>query len=88
LDIRLKFEQVDKELSLVSQLLLVVLDDVDCARVGQLIEDVEEHGVSIRLLHDFTHFSVKVLDQRAGIMVNNLVEGLEAHSTLADVSVE
>ena len=88
MDIRLQLKDVDEELTLVCELLLVVVDELDRTRVRQFGQHVEEHGVTVRLLHDLGHLSVKVINQVSGRMVYNLVEALEADTTLADITIE
>ena len=86
--IRLQLKDVDEELTLVCELLLVVVDELDRTGIRQFRQHVEEHGVTVGLLHDLGHLSVKVIDQVSGRMVDNLVEALEANTTLADVTIE
>jgi len=74
--IRFKLEQIDEELSFVGQLLLVVFDYINCTRVLKLVKHVEEHGVTIRLFHDFTNLSVKVANEVTSLMVDDFIEGL------------
>jgi hypothetical protein len=60
LDITLELEDIDKVLTLVSQLLLVVFNFMHVAWVFKLIDDIEEHGVFVRLLHDFGDFIIQI----------------------------
>ena len=88
LNVGLQLQDVDEELALVCELLLVVVDELDRTGIRQFRQHVEEHGVTVGLLHDLGHLSVKVIDQVSGRMVDNLVEALEANTTLADVTIE
>lgn len=88
LDITLKLEDVDKVLSLVGQLLLEQVDLLWGAGVVKFVDDVEEHGVFVGLLHDFGDLIVEILEKGSGGMVDDVEEGLEADTTLSDISVE
>jgi len=56
--------------------LLVVFNYINCTRVLKLVKHVEEHGVTIRLFHDFTNLSVKVANEVTSLMVDDFIEGL------------
>ena len=88
LHVRLQLQDVDEELALVCEFLLVIVDELGRTGFGQFRQHVEEHGVTVGLLHDLGHLSVKVIDQVSGRMVDNLVEALEADTALADVTIE
>jgi hypothetical protein len=62
LNITLKLKDVNEVLSLVGQLLLVVVDLVWSSWVLHFGKDIEEHGILVRLLHDFSDFIVKVIE--------------------------
>lgn len=63
LDVTFEFEDVNQELTLVSQLILVHLNHVMTARIVKIMDHIEIHGVLVRLLHDLSDFIVQVLDQ-------------------------
>lgn len=88
LHIRLKLEDVNQELSLVGQLLLVVVDWLSCARVGKLGQNVEEHSVTVRLLHDLGDLRVELIDEVSCRVIDDLVEAFKTDTTLSNVSVE
>lgn len=88
LHVGLELENVDQELSLVGQLLLIVVDKLSRTRIWQLRQHVEEHSVTVRLLHDLCHFCVQLINQISGRMVNNLVETFETNTSLSNVSIE
>jgi hypothetical protein len=60
LNIRFELEDVDEVLSFVSELLLEVVDLFRCAWVFKLVDNVEEHGVLVGLLHNFSNFVVEI----------------------------
>jgi hypothetical protein len=88
LNIRLQFKQVNQELTLVSQLLLVHVDDFLAAGCGHVSVHVEEHRVLVRLLHDVGDLHIEVADQVASVVIYDFVERLEAYAALSNVVVE
>jgi len=88
LHVRLKFKNVNQELTLVSQLIFVQTDNFLSAWLREIVEDIEEHGVFVRLLHDFSNFQIEVIDQIPSGMVDNLVETFETNTTLTNISVK
>jgi hypothetical protein len=75
-------------LSLVSELLLEVINLFRCTWVFKLVDDVEEHGVLIRLLHDFSDFVVKIGQKTSSWMIDNVKERFKTNTTFSDISVE
>lgn len=63
LDITLQLQDVYEVLSFVGELLLEEVDLLGSAWIVQLVDDVEEHGVFVRLLHDFGDFVVQFLEE-------------------------
>ena len=88
LNVTLEFKNINKELSLVGELLLVVVDELSCTGVRKLREHIEEHGVTIRLFHDFGNFCIQIADQGPCWVVDDLVEAFKTDSTFSNVTVE
>lgn len=63
LNITLQLQDVYEVLSFVGELLLEEVDLLGSAWIVQLVDDVEEHGVFVRLLHDFGDFVVQFLEE-------------------------
>jgi len=68
--------------------LLVVVNKFSCAGVWKLRQYVEEHSVTVRLLHDFSHLSVQFVNQISCWVIDNFVETLKANATFANVTIE
>jgi hypothetical protein len=60
LNIGLEFKDVDEVLTFVSEFFFEVINLFWCTWVFELINDVEEHGIFVRLLHDFSNFVVEI----------------------------
>lgn len=63
LNITLQLQDVYEVLSFVGELLLEEVNLLGSAWIVQLVDDVEEHGVFVRLLHDFGDFVVQFLEE-------------------------
>lgn len=88
LHIALKLEDVDEELPFVGEFFLEDLDLIRSAWVSQVLDHVEVHSVLVGLLHDLCHFLVQLVDKRPSRMVNDLIEGLQTHSSFAYIPVK
>ena len=56
--------------------------------VWEFGEHIEEHCVAIRLLHDFSDFSVQVTNQSPCWMIDNLIKALKSDTALSNVTVK
>jgi len=68
--------------------LFEVIDLFRSSWVFKLIDNVEEHSVLVRLLHDFSNFVVEISQERSSWMVNDVQEGFKTNTTFTNISVE
>jgi hypothetical protein len=55
-----EFEDVNEILSLVGEFFFEIVNLFRSSWVFKLVDDVEEHGVLVRLLHDFSNLIVEI----------------------------